>query len=61
MLYGFLNGFSSFLDEVKQLRSPATLFSRITELENVFEEKDRGARQKELDLESLSLLVQNLR
>lgn len=61
MLYGFLNEFSSFLDEVKQPRSPATLFSRITELENMFEEKDRGARQKELDLESLSLLVQNLR
>lgn len=57
MLYGHFNEVSYFLDEVKQSRSPASLVGRIIELEKLFEEKDRGARQKELESEALSPLI----
>lgn len=52
-----LNEVSYFLDEVKQSGSLATLVSHIIGLKKLFKEKDRVAREKELESKVLSLTI----
>lgn len=60
VLCGCLNTVFSFLDENKQFGSSDALSGRMTELEKLIEEMDQDVQQKELELETFSLVIQNL-